>query len=106
MKNYALVLVHVATAYVLLALSCSDPRGNKLEGKWVSKDGKTKLHITAKHLTMDDKEMLPEDYFLKGDTIYTSYTGNRNYNKFVVQKLENNKLTLQEPDSTSMEFSR
>ena len=106
MKNYALILVHVATASVLLGVACSSTPQNKLQGKWTSKDGKTKLHITAKHLTMDEKEMIPEDYFMRGDTIYTSYAGNRPYTKFVVQKLESNNLTLEEPDSTSLEFSR
>jgi len=106
MKNYALVLVHVATASVLLAVACSSPVKSKLQGKWTSRDGKTKLQITAKHLTMDNNAIIPENYFLRGDTIYTSYQGNSTYTKFVVQKLGDNDLTLMDQDSTSMEFSR
>jgi len=106
MKNYALILVHVATASVLLSVACSSPAQKKLEGKWTSKDGKTKLQITSKHLTMDNDALIPEEYFMKGDTIYTSYAGNQPYTKFVVQKLSDNDLTLVDPDSTSMEFSR
>lgn len=106
MKNYALVLVHVATAFVLLAVACSSPATSKLQGKWTSKDGKTKLQISAKHLTMDNNAIILENYFLRGDTIYTSYQGNSTYTKFVVQKLGDNDLTLVDQDSTSMEFSR
>ena len=106
MKNYALILVHIAAASVLFAVACSSPAQRKLEGKWTSKDGKTKLQITSKHLTMDNDAVIPEDYFMKGDTIYTSYQGNRPYTKFVVQKLGDNNLTLVDADSTSMEFSR
>jgi len=106
MKKYDLILVHVATAGVLLAVACSSPATNKLQGKWTSKDGKTKLQISAKHLTMDDKALIPEQYFMHGDTIYTSYQGTSPYTKFVVQKLNDNDLTLIDQDSTSMEFSR
>jgi len=106
MKNLALVLVHVATASVLLAVACSQPVKNKLQGKWTSKDGNTKLQISEKNLTMDNDAVIPEYYFLKGDTIYTSYEGHSPYTKFVVQKLESNNLTLVADDSTSMEFSR
>jgi len=106
MKNYALILVHVATASVLLAVACSNPVKSKLQGKWTSKDGKTKLQISAKHLTMDVNAAIPESYFMRGDTIYTSYAGTEPYTKFVVQKLGDNDLTLVDPDSTSMEFSR
>lgn len=106
MKNYALVLVHVATAAVLLVVACSEPVKNKIQGKWISKDGNTKLQITDKNLTMDHDALIPEKYFMKGDTIYTSYEGKRPYTKFVVQKLEDNNLTLVDDDSTMMEFSR
>jgi len=106
MKNYALIFVHIATASVLLAVACSEPIKSRLQGKWTSKDGATKLQISAKHLTMDNDALIPEEYFMKGDTIYTSYEGNRPYTKFVVQKLENNNLTLVDDDSISMEFSR
>ncbi|MDB5112085.1 MAG: hypothetical protein JWR67_3199 [Mucilaginibacter sp.] len=106
MKSYSLIFIHMAVATVLFAVACSDPVKSKLKGKWTSKDGKTKLQITEKHLTMDDNAVVPEEYFIKGDTIFTSYEGNRPYTKFVVQKLEENSLMLLAPDSTIMEFSR
>jgi hypothetical protein len=106
MKNYAIILVHVATASILLAVACSDPVKSKLQGKWTSKDGRTKLQISGKHLTMDNDAVIPEDYFIKGDTIFTSFAGKQPYTKFVVQKLEDNDLTLIDDDSTSIEFSR
>jgi hypothetical protein len=106
MKNYALIFVHIATAGVLLGVACSEPMQHKLQGKWTSKDGNTKLQITEKHLTMDNDAIVPEEYFMKGDTIFSSYAGKSPYTKFVVQKLETNDLTLVADDSTSMEFSR
>jgi hypothetical protein len=106
MKNYALILVHVATAGVLLGVACSDPVQRKLQGKWVSKDGNTKLQISEKHLTMDNDAVIPEQYFMHGDTIFTSYQGKRPYTKFVVQKLEANDLTLVSDDSSVTEYSR
>ena len=106
MKNYALIAVHVATAFVLLAVACSDPMKSRIQGKWTSKDGKTKLQITDKHLTMDNDAVVPEDYFVKGDTIYTSFQGKKPYTKFVVHKLESNNMTLVDPDSISTEYSR
>jgi len=107
MKNLALIFVHVAGAAVLTVVACSDPVHSKIQGKWTSKDGHTKLQITEKQLTMDNDGVIPEDYFVKGDTIYTSYQKKGPYTKFVVQKLEDNDLTLvSSDDSTSMEFSR
>jgi uncharacterized protein (DUF2147 family) len=106
MKNYALILVHVAAASVLLGAACSDAPKNKLQGKWTSKDGNTRLQIKATQLTMDNDALIPEKYFIKGDTIYTSYQSSGPYTKFVVQRLDDNNLTLMEPDSVSVEFSR
>jgi hypothetical protein len=106
MKKFALIFIHLATASVLLAVACSSPVKNKIQGSWTSKDGKTKLKITDKHLSMDESALIPEEYFVKGDTIYTSFQGKRPYTKFVVQKLDASNLTLEEPDSVSVEFSR
>jgi hypothetical protein len=106
MKYYALILVHAATAGVLLGVACSEPMQHKLQGKWTSKDGNTKLQITDKHLTMDNDALIPENYFMKGDTIYTSYAGKKPFTKFVVQKLSTNDLTLVNDDSTVVEYSR
>jgi hypothetical protein len=106
MKKYALISVHVIIASILFVVACSDPIKSKLKGKWRSKDGTTKLQITAKEITMDNDGVIPEDYFIKGDTIFTSYEGNQPYTKFVIQKLGDNNLTLLDPDSTSVEFIR
>ena len=73
MKNLALIFVHVASAAVLMVVACSDPVKSKIQGKWISKDGHTKMQITEKQITMDNDGVIPEDYFVKGDTIYTSY---------------------------------
>ncbi len=103
MKKFALVFVHIACAFVLVAGACSNPAKNKLQGKWLSKDGITKLNITDKHFSMDEEE---EDYFVKGDTIFTSYQGNKPYTSFVVQRLDDHNLKLMGPDSIAVEFSR
>ena len=106
MNKYALIFVHVACAFILLIAACSSPVKNKLQGSWKSKDGATKLHITDKNFTMDDGEAIAEDYFVKNDTIFTSFQGNQPYTRFAVQKLDDHYLKLLGPDSTAMEFSR
>ncbi len=106
MKRYALIFVHVAGAFLLLAGACSNPVKSKLKGNWHSKDGGTKLNITDKEFMMDDGEAIPEDYFIKGDTIFTSFEGNQPYTKFVVQKLDEKYLKLMGPDSVAMEYTR
>lgn len=106
MKISALIAVHLVIAYLLFFMACSDPVKSKLQGKWLSKDGKTKLKITDKQFTMDNNGQIPEDYFIKGDTIFTSYEGNQPYTKFVIKRLEANKLTLLNPDAEAVEYSR
>jgi hypothetical protein len=86
--------------------ACSNPIKKKLKGYWHSKDGVTKLNITEKAFAMDDGESIPEDYFIKEDTIFTSYQGNEPYTSFVVQKLDDHYLKLLGPDSVTVEFSR
>src|SRR5271165_1670606 len=98
MKNYALIFVNVACFLVLLSAACTNPVKSKLKGYWHSKDGVTKLNISEKAFTMDDGESIPEDYFIKGDTIFTSYQGNEPYTSFVVQKLDDHYLKLLGPD--------
>jgi hypothetical protein len=106
MKTFALVAVHLVTALLLLLAGCASPVKNKLQGDWTSKDGNTKLKITPKNFAMDKDAEIQEVYFVKGDTIFTSYEGNRPYTKFVIQKLEDNELTLLDPDSALMVFTR
>jgi hypothetical protein len=105
MKTFSLLLIPAAWSLVLLA-SCSNPVKNKLKGTWRSKDGTVKLHITEKGFMMDDDESLAEDYFLKGDTIFTSFQGNKPYTGFIIQKLDDNYLKLMGPDSIAVEYNR
>jgi hypothetical protein len=96
----------VAGAFLILAAACSNPVKSKLQGNWKSKDGETQLKINDKKFAMDSDLPLAEDYFVKGDTIFTSFEGNQPYTKFIVQKLENHYLKLLSPDSLVMEFTR
>ena len=106
MKMYSLILVHLACAFVLFAAACSNPVKNKLKGNWHSTDGAVKLNITEQEFTMDDGEAIAEDYFIKGDTIFTSFQGNQPYTSFVVQQLDDHYLKLMGPDSVAVEYSR
>ena len=107
MKKYVLIFIYIAGAFVLSWVSCtSSPTQNKLQGNWKSKDGSTKLKITEKGFTLDDGEAIAEDYFVKGDTIFTSFEGNKPYTVFLVQKLDDHYLKLMGPDSVAVEYSR
>ncbi|HTK21140.1 MAG TPA: hypothetical protein VL442_16570 [Mucilaginibacter sp.] len=97
---------------MLLLSACSHPNSNsgsgdsRLQGNWKLKDGDTKLKITRKKFAMDADLEYAEDYFVKGDTIYSSFQGNQPYSKFVIQKLDDHNLKLLSPDSTVMEFTK
>lgn len=104
MKKFSLVFVHLTCAIMLIAGACSNPPKNKLQGKWRSKNGVIKLNITEKSFLVDGVE--PEDYFVKGDTIFTSYQGNLPYTSFVVQKVDDHYLKLIGPDSIALEYNR
>ncbi|ASU32871.1 hypothetical protein [Mucilaginibacter xinganensis] len=107
MKKYALILIHLSCAFALFWAACtSNASNNKLQGKWQSKDGSTKLKITDKSFTMDDGEAIAEDYFIKGDTIFTSFEGNKPYTAFLIQKLDDHYLKLMGPDSVAIEFNK
>jgi hypothetical protein len=106
MKKFALITIHLACASVLITAACSNPVKSKLQGNWKSKDGSVKLLITDKNFTMDDGEAIDEDYFVKDDTIFTSFQGNQPYTNFVVQKLDEHSLQLMGPDSVAVEYSR
>jgi hypothetical protein len=105
MKKYALIFVHLSLA-ILLITACSNPHKGKLQGSWKLKTGETKLKITDKKFAMDSDLEYAEDYFVKGDTIFTSFQGNQPYTKFVVQLLDEHDLRILSPDSTVMEFTR
>jgi hypothetical protein len=107
MKNYLLVFLHVACALVLISAACSDTSNKNLKGKWHTKDGNTRLEITAKQFILNEKNTpIAEDYFLKNDTILTSFEGNQPYTRFVIQKLDNGHLKLLYPDSVVVDFVR
>lgn len=108
MKKFVPILVAGAAMFLLYACSSAPaPAENKkLEGKWKSKDGAIKLSITDKNFILDDGQASKEDYFVKGDTIYTSYEGSRPFTKFFIKELTDSKLTLCYPDSDIVEFSR
>jgi hypothetical protein len=89
-----------------LPSACSNSPKSNLRGDWKLKSGETKLKITDKKFAMDSDLQYAEDYFVKGDTIFTSFEGNQPYSKFIVQKLDEHQLKLLSPDSTVMEFTR
>ena len=49
---------------------------------------------------------IAESYFVKGDTIFTSYEGAEPYTKFLIKDLTDNSMTLVYPDSTSVKLKR
>jgi hypothetical protein len=106
MKSYVLVTIHTVCAAILATAACSGPVKGKIKGEWRSKNGETLLKITAKQFTMDSDSPVAEDYFIKGDTIFTSFEGNQPYTKFVIKALDDHKLKLMYPDSALVEFSR
>jgi hypothetical protein len=105
MKTSVLILIHIVCAAILLTAACSGSKNSKLKGEWHSKDGATLLKITEKQFKMN-VDTPPEDYFMKDDTIFTSFEGNQPYSKFIVKKLDDHELHLQYPDSALVVFSR
>ncbi len=104
-KNSILLL----PLFFLMALGCRQQIAakNKICGKWHSEDGKTRLTITQKEFTLDEgDEPIAENYFVKGDSIFTSYQGSRPFTKFTIKNLLDKSLTLVYPDSTSVNFVR
>ncbi|WP_158827246.1 hypothetical protein [Mucilaginibacter lacusdianchii] len=106
MKNFALIFVHVACAFILFMAACSDTGKSNLKGDWHTQDGSTRLRITDKQFVLLSESDVPEDYFLKGDTIFTSFEGSQPYTRFVIQKLDDHSLKLLYPDSVSIDFVR
>ena len=107
MKYNALIYLLAFFVLSLSFLTCTNNSAyKKLEGKWSSKDGITKLHITNKQFTINDGQPVTEDYFVKNDTIFTSYQGGTPYSKFLIKNLDEHKLTLFYPDSDIVEFTR
>jgi len=105
MKN-RLIEISGNIVFIFLMLSCSNPVKSNLKGSWKAVNGESNLMITEKVFSLDDGDYIPEDYYLKGDTIYTSYAGNEPQTSFVVQKLDEHYLRLLGPDSVAIEFRK
>lgn len=99
----------VLSGVVVLVSACGNEKKEsnpKLIGSWKSKNSETSLKITDKKFIVDGDEQSAEDYFTKGDTIFTSFEGNQPYTKFVIQKLDEQHMNLLYPDSVMVEFAR
>jgi hypothetical protein len=107
-SKYYFTLICVVCVASLFSAACSQPaKKDSLKGVWKStKAGTNQLRISDKKFALDNDESLAEDYFVKNDTIFTSFDGNQPYSKFVVQKLDDHNLELLSPDSALMEFTR
>jgi len=106
MSKYFLILIHVACALLLVLESCSHSGKKTLKGDWKAKNDGSVLRINDKKFALDSDLAMAEDYFVKGDTIFTSFEGNQPYSKFIVQRLDDHNLKLLSPDSIVMEFTR
>src|ERR1700742_4643951 len=80
--------------FMLLTVACSTPQKGNRQGPGKQKPGDPRLKITDKKFAMDSDLEYAEDYFVKGDTIFTSFQGNQPYTKFVVQILDDHDLKL------------
>ena len=100
-------IVILLALFVVVISACNKKKANpKLLGNWKAKNHETSLKITDKKFIMDGDEQSAEDYFTRGDTIFTSFEGNQPYTKFVIKKLDGQSLSLVYPDSVMVEFSR
>ena len=106
-KIYPHIFVAFACIIMLLPVACNNNKTNpKLVGVWKSKTDGSLLKITEKQFTMESDAPDAEDYFVKGDTIFTSFQGNLPYTKYAILKLDDHSLKLFTPDSTSIEFTK
>jgi hypothetical protein len=108
MKKYAFLFIALSGVVMLMSACSSEKRESspKLIGSWKSKNSETSLKITDKKFIIDGDEQSAEDYFTKGDTIFTSFEGNQPYTRFVIKKLDAQALSLVYPDSVLVEFAR
>ncbi len=106
MKKYLFLTVFFAASIVLVSCKNQSVK-SKIIGNWKSVDGKTGLKITQKEFILDEgEEPIAENYFIKGDTIFTSYEGSQPYTKFGFKELSEKSMTIIYPDSTSKKFVR
>jgi hypothetical protein len=104
--RYSLLLFFTA---VMLLTACTQKHGGgspKLLGEWRSKKDGSKLKISDKTFDLESDSPDPEDYFVKGDTIYTSFEGNLPYTKYTIKKLGEHSLALFTPDSVVVEYAK
>jgi len=106
MRKVALITVHFLTAVVLVTVACTDHVVTRLKGNWIANNGLHKLKITDKTFAIDAEAEITEDYFVKGDTIFTSFKDNLPYTKYIIRKLDDKHLVLIDSDSTSLNFKR
>ncbi|MFD0763587.1 hypothetical protein ACFQZI_01895 [Mucilaginibacter lutimaris] len=106
MKKHALILAMLFASTMLISACEKKESNKKVQGEWKSKDASTTLKITDKKFIIDGDAQNAEDYFTKGDTIFTSFEGNQPYTKFVIKKLDGQHMHLLYPDSVLVEFSR
>ncbi|WP_461449008.1 hypothetical protein [Mucilaginibacter sp.] len=108
MKTITFLIISLACAVMLMSVACSpkQKRDPNLIGEWKSTADGSKLNITDKGFMMAKDSPEPEDYFVKGDTIYTSFEGNLPYTKYAIKHLDEHVLKLFTPDSTLVEFSK
>ena len=107
MRIHPLIYIVTTGLLMLMSVACTNNKGNtKLVGVWISKKDGSKLKITAKQFTMESDAPDAEDYFVKGDTIFTSFEGNLPYTKYAIKQLGEHSLKLLTPDSTTVEFSK
>ena len=106
-KNYLLFGLILFLSVIVFTSCSNSPVKNKIRGNWHSADGKTSLKITAKEFILNEgEEPIAENYFVKGDTIFTSYEGSQPFTKFAIKDLTDRSLTLVYPDSAAVEFVR
>jgi len=108
MKIIAFLIIGMACLMMLLSVACwpKQKRDPNLIGEWKSTADGSKLNITDKGFMMMKDSPEPEDYFVKGDTIYTSFEGNLPYTKYAIKHLDAHQLKLFTPDSTLVEFTK
>jgi len=95
-------------AAALFLGACSTSVGpERLKGEWDAEEAGIHLKITGnKFIENTGTTPLTENYFVKADTIFTSFEGNLPYTKFVIQQLDEHTLKLLYPDSVAVTFTR
>jgi hypothetical protein len=108
MKIITFVFIGISCVVMLFSVACSSKhkKDPNLIGEWKSTADGSKLNITDKGFMMTKDSPEPEDYFVKGDTIYTSFEGNLPYTKYAIKHLDAHQLKLFTPDSALVAFTK